>query len=306
MIFKDLPGKFESFMVEHADEIKTPEDEARLKAQFIREYNEMIKRRTMQGPATAEDYLELAAQETTKKKQREYLTEALGLEPDNLEAKLQMILLDAKEPLELAARLEELVAEGTEQMRQAGYLKNNVGDFWLVWQTRPYMQLLDSYVKILLLCDRYRKAMDTAREMLRLCRNDNLGIRYTLMAIYAALEEEKPARRLFLKYGSEECVEFLLPLSILYFKLGDIELSEQYLRRMQTENRSIKRLFNAVRNGSIVDYMEQATIDDYDMRNSFSALVSLYDSLSFLTMPNGLYFEWGAKLLSRRKQPAKS
>ena len=127
MMFEDQPGKFESFMAEHADEIKTPEDEARLKAQFIREYNEMNEKRRMQGPVTAEDYLELAAQATTKKKQREYLAEALGLEPENLEAKLQMLMLDAKNPLEAAAQMEQLVAEGTEQMRKAGYLKNDVG-----------------------------------------------------------------------------------------------------------------------------------------------------------------------------------
>lgn len=67
MMFEDLPGKFEAFMAEHADEIKTPEDEAHLKAQFIREYNEMNEKRRMQGPVTAEDYLELARQATTKK-----------------------------------------------------------------------------------------------------------------------------------------------------------------------------------------------------------------------------------------------
>ena len=199
MMFEDLPRKFEAFMAEHADEIKTPEDEARLKAQFIREYNEMNEKRRMQGPVTAEDYLELAAQATTKKKQREYLAEALGLEPENLEAKLQMLMLDAKNPLEAAAQMEQLVAEGTEQMRQAGYLKNDVGEFWLVWETRPYMRLLGNYAALLVFCGRYRRAIDTAREMLRLCRSDNLGIRYTLMALYAALEEEKPARRLFLK-----------------------------------------------------------------------------------------------------------
>lgn len=305
MMFEDLPGKFEAFMAEHADKIKTPEDEAHLKTQFIREYNEMNEKRRMQGPVTAEDYLELAAQATTKKKQREYLAEALGLEPENLEAKLQMLMLDAKNPLEAAAQMEQLVAEGTEQMRKAGYLKNDVGEFWLVWETRPYMRLLGNYAALLVFCGRYRKAMDTAREMLRLCRSDNLGIRYTLMALYAALEEEKPARRLFLKYECEESAEFLLPLSILYFKLGNLDLAEQYLRQMQREYSSTKRLFNAVRNGSIEELEEYAMNGGPGACDDFTGLVSLYYEIDFLTLPNGLYFEWGGKLLNRRKQPAK-
>lgn len=304
MMFEDLPEKFEAFMAEHADELKTPEDEARLRAQFIREYNEMNEKRSMQGPTTAADYLELAAQATTKKKEREYLTEALGIEPENLEAKQRLLMLDAKNPLEAVVQMEQLVAEGTEQMRQAGYLKNDVGDFWLVWETRPYMRLLGSYVTLLLLCGRYRRAIDTAQDMLRLCRNDNLGMRYTLMAAYAALEEEKPARKLFLKYDSEESVDFLLPLSILYFKLGNLDLAEQYLRRMQLENKNTKRLFNAVRNGSI-EFEHAAMNGNYSVRDSFDELVRLYYEIAFLTMPNGLYFEWGSKLLNRRKQPAK-
>ena len=39
--------------------------------------------------------------------------------------------------------------------------------------------------------------------------------------------------------------------------------------------------------------------------DDFTGLVSLYYEVGFLTLPNGLYFEWGGKLLSRRKQPAK-
>ena len=44
---------------------------------------------------------------------------------------------------------------------------------------------------------------------------------------------------------------------------------------------------------------------NYSVRDSFDELVRLYYEIAFLTMPNGLYFEWGSKLLNRRKQPAK-
>lgn len=71
---------------------------------------------------------------------------------------------------------------------------------------------------------------------------------------------------------------------------------------MQREYSSTKRLFNAVRNGSIEEY---AMNGGPGVCDGFTELVSLYYEIDFLTLPNGLYFEWGGKLLSRRKQPAK-
>lgn len=74
---------------------------------------------------------------------------------------------------------------------------------------------------------------------------------------------------------------------------------------MQREYSSTKRLFNAVRNGSIEELEEYAMNGGPGACDDFTGLVSLYYGIDFLTLPNGLYFEWGGKLLSRRKQPAK-
>ena len=59
---------------------------------------------------------------------------------------------------------------------------------------------------------RARLAAKECESMLRLCSRDNLGIRYTLTHIYAYLEEEKAAQKIFKKYHGAE--ERRLPLAM--------------------------------------------------------------------------------------------
>ena len=49
-----------------------------------------------------------------------------------------------------------------------------------------------------------RQVANICKEVLRLNENDNLGVRYLLMAIYATLEEEKSMLDLYKKYPEED------------------------------------------------------------------------------------------------------
>ena len=73
------------------------------------------------APETADDYLDLAEQATSKKKHMEYLRKALELEPDNLDARLQMITSITEHHLdEQRLALQELLALAEQQMKEAG------------------------------------------------------------------------------------------------------------------------------------------------------------------------------------------
>lgn len=63
----------------------------RWRSQFLAEYDQKCAAQQDHAPETADDYLDLAEQATSKKKHMEYLRKALELEPDNLDARLQMI-----------------------------------------------------------------------------------------------------------------------------------------------------------------------------------------------------------------------
>ena len=96
--------------------------------------------------------------------------------------------------------------------------KDNIGFFYEIFETRPYIRGLYAKADYLLLDGKMKQARDVCKEILRLNNNDNTGARYLLMAIYAYLEEEKEMLKLYKKYP-EEALGILFPLFILYYKL---------------------------------------------------------------------------------------
>ena len=83
-------------------------------------------------------------------------------------------------------------------------------------------------------------------DMLRLCENDNLGKRYDLMNCYAALEDEEAALALQNRYPEEKSAMFLLPLSVLFYRLEKEEQARQYLQELMEVNADTKKFFAAV------------------------------------------------------------
>ena len=57
--------------------------------------------------------------------------------------------------------------------------------------------------------------------MLKLYSGDNLGVRYTLMDLYAYWENEDAALTLHKEYDEYEESQMLLPLAVLYYKKGE-------------------------------------------------------------------------------------
>ena len=106
-ILKEL----QRFLDSHADEIKSEDDANALAEQFLVEYDQKCAAQKDEAPETADEYLDLAEQATSKKKHMEYLRKALELEPDNLDARLQMITCTTEHHLdEQRLALQELLA----------------------------------------------------------------------------------------------------------------------------------------------------------------------------------------------------
>lgn len=90
------------------------------------------------------------------------------------------------------------------------------------------MRIRKAYLEVLLEMGRYGKAVNEAEELLRLCESDNLGVRYTLMALYSYFEQEDKALALYQKY-KEETAFMLLPLIALYYKLDNTKKMRAYV-----------------------------------------------------------------------------
>ena len=141
----------------------------------------------------------------------------------------------------------ELLEEGLEfekdRLEEEKYFeKDNIGHFYGIFETRPYMRGLYTKANIFIEMGKIKQARDICKEILKLNKNDNLGARYLLMAIYAFLEDEKEMLALYKKYP-EEHLQMLFPLFALYYKNSNDEKAIEYLKRINKSNPNFIKLF---------------------------------------------------------------
>lgn len=138
---------------------------------------------------------------------------------------------------------EGLEIEKNRLVKEKYFDKENIGDFYGMFETRPYIRGLIIKAEYLLEEGKLRQAESICREILRLNKNDNLGARYLLMAILATLEEEKDMLKLYKKYPEED-LEMLFPLFALYYKIGNDRKAKEYLNRVNKCNSNFVKLFD--------------------------------------------------------------
>lgn len=159
--------------------------------------------------------------------------------------------------------------------------KSNIGHFYGIFETRPYIRGL--YFKALSLASfgKLTQAKETCKEILRLNKNDNTGARYILMAIYAMLENEKGILNLYNKYR-EDNLEMLFPLFALYYKLGDDKKANKYLKLIDENNSNFVKFFK----GTLK--LEKDIPEGYYSKGDASEVMMYVEQYFFLimTMPN--------------------
>lgn len=298
---EDVFNRLNKYLDEHQDEVSGSDKEGLewLIGQFASEYNSSLPPENVTRlPETAFDYMMAAHNTKSKKKKLEYVQKALKLEPDNLDAALMNAELTAKHPEELLMTLPALIEKGTEQMKAGGYFQEDMGDFWGVIETRPYMRLRRCYMDTLVWNNMMKKACAEGEELLKLCTNDNLGVRYALMHLYAYLEDEQAALALHKKYGGYEETQMLLPLAVLYFKLGDLDRSMSYLRRLYKVNPETKRFLVAAAADNLEEYADQADPNGY-YPGSMSELLYEFMAYAYLFDPLDSFFDWSRRTLKK-------
>ena len=203
--------------------------------EFIQKYNagELEYEETDLDKAYA--LLEKAQNTTSEKKALKLAKEAYEFCPACFDALLFQVSLE-----ENSLKRDELLAEGLakekERLQKEGFFdKDNIGIFYGIFETRPYIRGL--YLKTSNLLDdgKYTQGVESCKEILKLNNSDNTGTRYLLMATYALLENEKEALKLYKQYP-ENNLEMLFPLFALYYKLGNDEKAHQYLDKIFKSN----------------------------------------------------------------------
>lgn len=250
---------------------------------------------------SAMDYLELAESALTKKDALKYTKKALELEPENLQAQAALADLTSKTLEQALEKYEKIIETATNQLTQQGYFnEDNIGQFYLILETRTYMLLRKTYLCLLISSRRFKAAVNECTEILRLANNDNMGIRYLLMSLYAYFEDEKSALELQKKYKNDNSAMFLLPLSLLFYKLGDLKSSAKYLKQLKQTNKQTEEFFDIIVFEDISQIIEYTDSDEYEAFTIEELAVAFqigeYNYLNTLS-----YFQWAYKKLSRMK-----
>lgn len=294
-MFKEL----DKFM---SDKTFDSEDDLKIAlSQFMPQYQaSAVEDITKQNAETSDDFLELAESAPTKKKALDYAKKSLELDPDNLDAEVFIAELSATSNEKLLDKYKKLVDKATRKMTRQGYFSEDaVGKFWLILETRPYMRLRANYLDILIKSMKIHLAIYECEEMLRLCEGDNLGVRYRLMHLYVYLEDEKSALGLLERYP-EEGTQFLLPLSMLYYKLGDLKEAAKYLKALEEVNKDTLKFFNGIVNGRLEKFIEGRGPYGYQPF-TIEEFIEEIKTNSYLLVPMIAYFDWAQRKLKSMK-----
>lgn len=230
----------------------------------------------------SDDLLEEAYSATSKTKAIKLAKQALEIYPDNIDA--ECFIVDYEEnQIKKLDKIETIIEKAKRILEKDNMFdKDNIGDFWGIIETRPYMRARNRKITILTDLGRYTDAIKECEEMLRLCESDNLGIRYTLIGLYCILEKFEECKELYERFN-EYSAFMLFPMAIMYFKMGDYEEAKRFLKDTQKVNpyiiQILKNETSLIGNSNEIEYyehgsMEEASIIIADLLNLIGSVPS--------------------------------
>jgi tetratricopeptide (TPR) repeat protein len=152
--------------------------------------------------------------------------EALEISPDCADA----YVLLAEEEADTLGRALEYYRQGVEAGERAlgeSYFEENVGHFWGLLETRPYMRARQGLANTLWELGRHDEAADHYHDLLRLNPGDNQGIRYSLLNLLVGLARNAEAQTLLAEYEEDGMAEWLYTRALLTFRAEGISKSAQ-------------------------------------------------------------------------------
>ncbi len=96
----------------------------------------------------------------------------------------------------------------------------NLGYFWGILETRPFMRALEGLAGVLEHLGRTDEAIAGYRELLRLNPGDNQGIRYHLLRLLVGLSRDEEAQALLNEYQDDWSAEWSYTAALLAFRRG--------------------------------------------------------------------------------------
>lgn len=118
-------------------------------------------------------------------------------------------------------------------------MKETIGEFWLDFNTRPYMYLLNAKLQLLEESKKTDEAIELARHMLILDSNDNLGSRYRLINLLLRINDFTGIDELNENFEGEFILGWHYSIALRYFKDNQLENGTKYLKEALKFNSNV-------------------------------------------------------------------
>jgi tetratricopeptide (TPR) repeat protein len=185
----------------------------------------------------AQDLVYKAFEARDPAKRAKLARQALEISPDCADA-YTLLAEQARSRKEALELFEKAVAAG-ERALGPDVFRDEVGHFWGLIETRPYMRAREALASTLWTVGRRDEAVGHLQELLRLNPNDNQGVRYTLAGWLLAEGRDDELRQLLERYD-EESANIAYTKALLAFRRhGDTPEARDLLRAARSANKHV-------------------------------------------------------------------
>ena len=195
--------------------------------QFVAGLQGHAHRATPLGKAQALMYR--AFEEADEQRRVRLANDALAVCPDCADAYV-LLAEHAKSRKEALRLYEQGVAAGERALGTEAF-HQDVGHFWGVLETRPYMRARLGLAHSLWTAGRREEAVRHLQEMLRLNPGDNQGVRYTLAGFLLFLDRDDDLARLLREYDEDSAAWAFTKALLAFRQHGDTPEARLVLRR---------------------------------------------------------------------------
>jgi len=272
--------------------------------QAVKEFMNMYNNETPEKKGDdALDYLDMALDADNEEDALKYARKAFQMDKDLLDAQVLIAELTSESSEDLKKKYEKIIEHTESHLKKSDVLiDENIGHFWGILETRPYMRVRHSYIELLISQGKFKKAIKECEELLVLSEGDNLGIRYKLISLYACFEDEKNVISLHEKFDSESSSQMLLAIIALYYKLDEDEKAKAYLKKLMTINRDMEEVFGDIE-GLLEKIMEEdINIGMYRPDSKEELMVAMSDSAFLYTTSPGFLFWISDRVIKAKKK----
>src|SRR5262249_11929201 len=185
--------------------------------------------------AKAQALLYRAFEEPDEQRRVQLAQDALALCPDCADA--YVLLAEHATSRQEALRLHEQGVAAGERALGAEACQRDVGHFWGLLETRPYLRSRLGLAHALWTAGRRDEAVRHLQDMLRLNPGDNQGVRYTLAGFLLFLDRDDDLARLLDQYGDEDSAAWAWTRALLAFRRhGDTIDTRRALKQAKKTN----------------------------------------------------------------------